>query len=116
MTVKNNNKTRRNIKGGFKPPNVKAEVVVRRSNINEGLLYSLIIHRPMFPFLDYLNYNMNFVDEALSLIRPKEIPRIDDFGNRIEMDDNIIYKDYLEYGYNKPEGAKERELAEKKSA
>ena len=52
MTV--NNKTRRNIKGGFKPPNIKAEVIVRRSNINEGLLYNLVIHRPIFPFLDLL--------------------------------------------------------------
>lgn len=95
-------KRRKTIKGGF-TSNEKAFVVVRKSKLdtsNTDLLYKLIIARPAFPFLDYLNYNMNLVDEGLAEIRPKD-PKVDDFGNTITDKDNIVFIKKMEVGNTK---------------
>ena len=97
-------KRRKTIKGGI-GPNEKAFVVVSKSRLdpnNENLLYKLIITRPTFPFLDYLNYNMNLVDEALAEIKIK-----DDSTNPKEKN-NIVYIDKLEYGNNQTVNTKLR--------
>ena len=104
------NKRRKTIKGGF-TSNEKAFVVVRKSKLdisNTDLLYKLIIARPAFPFLDYLNYNMNLVDEGLAEIRPKD-PKMDDFGNTITDKDNIVFIKKLEVGNTKTNNIKKLE-------
>jgi hypothetical protein len=114
-TYKNKNsqkKRRKTIKGGT-GPNEKAFVVVRKSrldNENTDLLYKLIIARPAFPFLDYLNYNMNLVDEGLAEIRPKD-PKVDDNGNIIKEEENIVFIKKIEIGNNKTKNVKEIEKA-----
>ena len=103
-------KRRKTIKGGT-GPNEKAFVVVRKSRLDNGntdLLYKLIIARPAFPFLDYLNYNMNLVDEGLAEIRPKD-PKSDDFGNIIKEDENIVFIKKIEVGNNKTKNVKKLE-------
>lgn len=113
-TYKNKNsqkKRRKTIKKGGTGPNEKAFVVVRKSrldNDNTDLLYKLIIARPAFPFLDYLNYNMNLVDEGLAEIRPKD-PKVDDNGNNIKEDENIVFIKEIEVGYNKTKNVKKLE-------
>jgi hypothetical protein len=104
------NKRRKTIKGGF-TSNEKAFVVVRKSKLdtsNTDLLYKLIIARPAFPFLDYLNYNMNLVDEGLAEIRPKD-PKMDNFGNTITDKDNIVFIKKLEVGNTKTNNIKKLE-------
>ena len=103
-------KRRRTIKGGT-GPNEKAFVVVRKSRLdptNTDLLYKLIITRPAFPFLDYLNYNMNLVDEGLAEIMPKGLKK-DDAGNVIKEEENIVFINKIEYGNNKTKNAKKLE-------
>ncbi len=103
-------KRRKTIKGGTYP-NEKAFVVVRKSRLdssNTDLLYKLIITRPSFPFLDYLNYNMNLVDEGLAEIMPKGIKKDDD-GNLIKEEENIVFINKTEYGNNKTKNAKKLE-------
>ena len=103
-------KRRKTIKGGT-GPNEKAFVVVRKSRLdptNTDLLYKLIITRPAFPFLDYLNYNMNLVDEGLAEIMPKGLKKDDD-GNLIKEEENIVFINKIEYGNNKTKNAKKLE-------
>jgi len=103
-------KRRKTIKGGT-GPNEKAFVVVRKSRLdptNTDLLYKLIITRPAFPFLDYLNYNMNLVDEGLAEIMPKGLKKDND-DNLIKEEENIVFINKIEYGNNKTKNAKKLE-------
>ena len=103
-------KRRKTIKGGF-TSNEKAFVVVRKSKLdtsNTDLLYKLIIARPAFPFLDYLNYNMNLVDEGLADIRPQD-PKVDDFGNIVKDEENIVFIKKMEVGNTKTKNIKKLE-------
>ena len=103
-------KRRKTIKGGT-GPNETASVVVRKSRLNPSntdLLYRLIITRPTFPFLDYLNYNMNLVDEGLAELKSKNLKK-DDNGNPIKEEENIVFINKIEYGNNKTKNAKKLE-------
>lgn len=108
-------KRRKTIKKGGTGPNEKAFVVVRKSRLNKNnpdLLYKIIIARPAFPFLDYLNYNMNLVDEGLAEI----IPKVDENGTNIKEEENIVFIKKIEVGNNKTKNVKalEKEEEEKK--
>ena len=103
-------KRRKTIKGGLSS-NEKAFVVVRKSKLdtsNTDLLYKLIIARPAFPFLDYLNYNINLVDEGLAEIRPQD-PKVDDFGNIVKDEENIVFIKKMEVGNTKTKNIKKLE-------
>jgi hypothetical protein len=103
-TAKHRKIKNKTLKGGH-IPNTKVNLIVRKSNIdqsNEKLIYDLIITRPAFPFItDYMYYNMNAVDEALALMRMKEIPVKSEIGTVNEQESDVLYKDEFEYGYNK---------------
>ena len=104
-------KRRKTIKGGGTGPNETASLVVRKSRLdptNTDLLYKLIIARPAFPFLDYLNYNMNLVDEGLAELKPKSLKK-DDNDNPIKEEENIVFINKIEYGNNKTKNAKKLE-------
>ena len=107
-------KRRKTIKKGGTGPNEKAFIVVRKSRLeknNPDLLYKIIIARPAFPFLDYLNYNMNLVDEGLAEIIPKD-PKKDDNGNIIKEEEKIVFIKKIEVGNNKTENVKKLEKKE----
>ncbi len=83
---KNNRHTRqrrkKQIKGGD-----EAILIVRKSNIDDELLYNFIIqHSGFSSIVDYINSQTNLVDEGLSSIQRSKTPN------------NIIYEDTLEYG------------------
>jgi hypothetical protein len=102
-TAKHRNIKNRTIKGGLSNPNTKVHLIVRKSNIDHlKLIYDLVIAKPAFPFItDYMYYNMNAVDEALSLIRMKEMPVKNVLANVDKPEPDVLYKDTFEYGYNK---------------
>ena len=67
----------------------------------DKLIYDLVIAKPAFPFItDYAWNSMNAVDEALALIRMKEIPVKNELGNVDKPEPDVLYKDTFEYGYN----------------
>ena len=102
-TAKLRNLKNRTIKGGLSMPNTKVHLIVRKSKLQiDKLIYDLVIAKPAFPFItDYAWYNMNAVDEALALIRMKEVPVKDALGNVNKPESDVLYKDTFEYGYNK---------------
>ena len=118
-TAKNRNIKNKTIKGG-RIPNTKVHLIVRKSNIdqsNEKLIYDLIIAKPAFPFItDYMWNSMNSVDEALALMRMKEIPVKPEIGTVNEPESDVLYKDEFEYGYNKIDDDDDDDVAPKKPA
>ena len=104
-------KRRKTIKGGGASPNETASLVVRKSRLDikeTDLLYKLIISRPAFPFLDYLNYNMNLVDEGLAELKSTNLKK-DENGDTIKEKENIVFINKIEYGNNKTKNAKKLE-------
>jgi hypothetical protein len=103
-TAKRRNVKNRTIKGGLSNQNTKVHLIVRKSKLdrsNEKLIYDLVIAKPSFPFItDYVFNYMNAVDEALALVRMKEVPVKNEFGNEVKPTTDIVYKDTFEYGYN----------------
>jgi hypothetical protein len=108
-TAKHRNVKNRTIKGGLSIPNTKVHLIVRKSKLGiDKLIYDLVIARPAFPFItDYVWFNMNAVDEALALIRMKEVPVKDELGNVDKPEPDVLYKDTFEYGYNEIENEKD---------
>ena len=58
--------------------------------------------------MDYLNYNMNLVDEGLAEIRPQD-PKVDDFGNIVKDEENIVFIKKMEVGNTKTKNIKKLE-------
>lgn len=108
-TAKHRNVKNRTIKGGLSIPNTKVNLIVRKSKLHiDKLIYDLVIARPAFPFItDYAWYNMNAVDEALALIRMKEVPVKDELLNVNKPEPDVLYKDTFEYGYNEIDNEKD---------
>ena len=103
-TAKRRNVKNRTVKGGLSDQNTKVHLIVRKSKLdrsNEKLIYDLVIAKPSFPFItDYIWNSMNAVDEALALVRMKEVPVKDALGNVVKSQPDVVYKDTFEYGYN----------------
>jgi hypothetical protein len=103
-TAKRRNVKNRTVKGGLSDHNTKVHLIVRKSKLdryNEKLIYDLVIAKPSFPFItDYIWNSMNAVDEALALVRMKEVPVKDALGNVVKSQPDVVYKDTFEYGYN----------------
>lgn len=96
MKTRNNKNTLKNrrqtIKGGI-ASNTKAHIIVTKSKLDDkhqNLLYKLIIEGPTLTFLDYLNHNMDLVDEGLLVIKSKD--------ESVKKDDDIVHINTIEYG------------------
>ena len=100
-TAKRRNVKNRTVKGGLSDQNTKVHLIVRKSKLdrsNEKLIYDLVIAKPSFPFItDYIWNSMNAVDEALALVRMKEVPVKDALGNVVKSQPDVVYKDTFEY-------------------